>query len=530
MYKLIDSSSFFDAEDLQVTILSGPGIEQELTKAAADDRVKSYVMDNLKIQPGKMYLHINAMGAGEFYGPNRNGDYFPEETLKLYYKTFETSPAHVFRHHINKDPARAIGRVIFALYNERMHRIELVAEVDRGLGSDVESRIAAGDFPATSMACKTPYDVCSICGNKAHTRQEYCVHLRQHLGRVMPDGRRVMSINSAPLRFFDISIVVKPADITSSILQKVANEDGAVSSALLGEEEGLSYGEDRVKRASLAKVSELIKEIEGYVQGTDPNMENILAQIQDPDIEDVRRLESVPMDELFQTFGELGISPSLKFLAEIIAFRMGHGGPGIGVKVLKALHESKLTGLSIPEAEMNVDRQVSPLIKRVLSKYQDSGSLFPEFVEKRAYVTATGYAGMGPKIALTEAEIHREAARQMHLANPEMNLIQEVKAHPIATLLAIGGAALWAKAYINSIIERRLLQSQEQRLPTIVKMASLSAAHEMSSDDLKIAVPLKILSKTVSSAQSPSKGNAKLTVALKVLSAAHSQIAKGNPS
>src|SRR5438128_557773 len=182
MYKLIDSSSFFDAEDLQVTILSGPGIHEELTKAAADDRVKSYVMDNLKIQPGKMYLHINAMGAGEFYGPNRNGDYFPEEVLKLYYKTFETSPAHVFRHHINKDPARAIGRVIFALYNERMHRIELVAEVDRDLGSDVESRIAAGDFPATSMACKTPYDVCSICHNKAHTRQEYCVHLKQHLG------------------------------------------------------------------------------------------------------------------------------------------------------------------------------------------------------------------------------------------------------------------------------------------------------------------------------------------------------------
>jgi hypothetical protein len=530
MYKLIDSSSFFDAEDLQVTILSGPGIQEELTKAAADDRVKSYVMDNLKIQPGKMYLHINAMGAGEFYGPNRNGDYFPEETLKLYYKTFETSPAHVFRHHINKDPARAIGRVIFALYNERMHRVELVAEVDRGLGSDVESRIAAGDFPATSMACKTPYDVCSICHNKAHTRQEYCVHLKQHLGRVMPDGRRVMSINSAPLRFFDISIVVKPADITSSVLQKVANEDGAVSSALLGEEEGLSYGEDRVKKASLAKVSELIKEIEGYVQGTDKNMENILAQIQDPDIEDVRKLESVPMDELFQTFGELGISPSLKFLAEIIAFRMGHGGPGIGSKVLKALHESKLSGISIPDTEMNVDRKVSPLVSQVLSKYQDTSSLFPEFVEKRAYVTTTGYSGMGPKIPIREEDIRRDLDRQRHLANPERTLLQAAAENPISTLIAIGGAALWAKAYINSIIEKRLAQSQERSMPTIVKMASMSAAHEMSFEDRKATVPLKALSKAVSALQSPSKGNAKLTVALKVLSAAHSQIVKGNPS
>ena len=103
MYKLIDSSSFFDAEDLQVTILNDPGAVDGLVKVAADERVKSYVMDQLKISPGKMYLHINAMGAGEFYGPNRNGDYFPEETLKQYFKTFETSPAHVFRHHVNKD-------------------------------------------------------------------------------------------------------------------------------------------------------------------------------------------------------------------------------------------------------------------------------------------------------------------------------------------------------------------------------------------------------------------------------------------
>ncbi len=525
MYKLIDSSSFFDQEDLQVTILSGPGFTEGLTKAAADERVASYVMDNLKVQPGKMYLHINAMGAGEYYGPNRNGDYFPEETLKAYYKTFETSPAHVFRHHINKDPARAIGRVIFALYNERMHRVELIAEVDRNLGSDVEDRIAQGDFPATSMACKTPYDVCSICNNKAHTRQEYCVHLKQHLGRQMPDGRRVMSINSAPLKFFDISIVVKPADITSSILQKVANEDPVISSALLAEEEGLEFGDERIKSASIAKVSELIKEIEGYVQGADANMDNILDRIQDPDVSDVKMLDSVPLDELFQTFGELGISPSLKFLAEIIAHRLGHGYPGIGNIVLKTLQESTISGIKVPTVEMETEREINPMIKQALQRYQKGSSLFPEFIEKRSSTTV-GYSGMGPKIEATERDMRRDYNLQMAARESEKGLIDSISSKPtMSVLLTIGGAALWAKAYINSVIEKRL--EADRARPIIVKMASTSAGKEMSLDDLSKRVQMKALTKTVSAVNGP---NSKLAVALKVLAATHNQIANGSAS
>lgn len=526
MYKLIDSSSFFDQEDLQVTILSGPGFTEGLVKAAADERVKSYVVDNLKIQPGKMYLHINAMGAGEFYGPNRNGDYFPEETLKQYYKTFETSPAHVFRHHVNKDPARAIGKVIFALYNERMHRVELVAEVDRNLGSDVENRIAQGDFPATSMACKTPYDVCSICNNKAHTRQEYCVHLKQHLGRQMPDGKRVMAINSAPLRFFDISIVVKPADITSSILQKVANEDPVISSALLAEEEGLEYEGAREKSASIAKVSELIKEIEGYVQGTDTHMEGILSQIKDPDSDAIKRLESVPLEELFQTFGELGISPSLKFLAEIIAHRMGHGTPGIGAIVLNTLKESELSGIKVPSVEMESEREINPMVKQALSQFQGDSSLFPEFIEKRASIGSIGYAGLGPKIELNEQDIRRD--ERMRLSAQSGNPITDkIKDHPLSVLLTIGGAALWAKAYINHIIEKRLRESQSRIQPIIVKMASMSAGKEMSIDDISRSAKAKALNKAVSAIHGT---NTKLSVALKVLTTAHNTIVKGSTS
>lgn len=523
MYKLIDSSSFFSQEELQVTILNTPGSTDSLVKAAADDRVTSYVTDSLRPEPGKMYLHINAMGAGEFYGPNRNGDYFPEEVLKKYYKTFETSPAHVFRHHINKDPARAIGKVLLAIYNERMHRVELIAEVDRQLGSDVEERIAAGDFPATSMACKTPYDVCAVCGNKAHTRDEYCVHLKQHLGRILPDGKRVMAINEAPLRFFDISIVVKPADITSSILQKVANTDPAVSSALLAEEEGLSFDDHREKSAALGKVSELIKEIDGYVQGTDKSMEGILAQIKDPSLEAVQRLDAVPLEDLLRTFGELGISPSLKFLAEIIAYRMGKHSAGIGDRVVAALREAQLNNLPVPTVEMETEREVNPLIKRALAQFQEDSSLFPEFIEKRA--SDYGYAARGPRIAPTEQEI-RNDERSKIKAESETS-IQIPALSSLATLLSIGGAALWAKAYINSIIEKKLIEMNVKSRPAIVKMASTSAAKEVKEPRLP-TTELKAISKALSATGAPPAKT--IGFAVKTVSTLHDKILGSKPS
>ena len=245
-----------------------------LVKSAADSRISNFV-SNLIPEPDKVYLHILAMGAGEFYGSNRNADYFPENNLIDYHKTFETSPAHVFRNHINKNPEIALGKVICAVYNERMHRVELVVWIDKEKGYDVVQRLERGEFPATSMACKTPYDVCSICGNKAHTRQEYCEHLTGQLGRIYPDGRKVMAYNVAPLKFFDISIVIRPADVTSSVLQKVASKESVSGSAELAEVEGLTE-----KVAAHKKLSELVKEIEeGNVADYSDNLNEILAKV-----------------------------------------------------------------------------------------------------------------------------------------------------------------------------------------------------------------------------------------------------------
>lgn len=166
------------------------------------------------------YVLVIALGAGEYWGANRNGDYFPEAELVKTYKTFESG--HVFRLHENDDPSKAIGKVLKAFWNDKMKRVELVLAVDREKGKDILERLSRGEAVDVSMGCKVEYDICSICGNKAKSRAEYCEHLRYHMNQVLPDGRQVYAINPDPV-FFDISFVRKGADPTAKVLEKVAS-------------------------------------------------------------------------------------------------------------------------------------------------------------------------------------------------------------------------------------------------------------------------------------------------------------------
>jgi len=112
-------------------------------------------ISNLKGSPRKTYALVNALSAGEFFGSNRNGDYFPENALKEYHKTFEAL-AHIYRHHVNKDPQKSMGKVVFSFYNPAMRRVELVLEIDETKGSKLVEELGAGRLPAVSMGCRVP--------------------------------------------------------------------------------------------------------------------------------------------------------------------------------------------------------------------------------------------------------------------------------------------------------------------------------------------------------------------------------------
>jgi hypothetical protein len=211
---------------------------------ATGDELRKFIRTITKEdRKNAVYTLVNALGAGEYFGSNINSDYFPWDALAhegddYGYKTFLR--AHAFQHHANKDPARAFGVPVRSILNTHMKRVELIIRLDReqarAQGADgILSRVEKGEFPDVSMGCKVPFDVCSICGHRSKTRDDYCQHMRppEELrgiygpNKILPDGRKIYVINLTP-RFFDISFVFIGADKTAKVMAKLASRGSHV--------------------------------------------------------------------------------------------------------------------------------------------------------------------------------------------------------------------------------------------------------------------------------------------------------------
>lgn len=172
-------------------------------------------------QPGFAYLLDRALGADEYYGPNNNGDGFPEAMLIRDHATFEKH-AHVYRHH--KTFEEPTGNVLTSAWNDRLRTVDLILEVPLAKVAEDISRLGRGLALQTSMGCSVPFDQCSYCGNKATTRALYCGHLRQYMLRIL-NGKQVYAINPSGV-FKDISFVFIPAAPESAVIGKIASARG----------------------------------------------------------------------------------------------------------------------------------------------------------------------------------------------------------------------------------------------------------------------------------------------------------------
>jgi hypothetical protein len=230
----------------------------------------------LRPQKDSQYVLVNAMGAGEYYGSNINGDYFSEASLIHKPDDWSGNPvmdrivardwaygfptfyrAHPYAHHRNKDSKRAFGEVELAAWNPDMRRVELVTRVDREKcvqfgGQGTWDKLKSGAYPDVSMGTKVPFDTCSICldtelyrqacetfdpAKHKHpgmaalefhkqvskirglsiTRMDYCEHALKSMNRIFPDGRKAFVLNDWP-SFFDISFVFIGADKTAKTM------------------------------------------------------------------------------------------------------------------------------------------------------------------------------------------------------------------------------------------------------------------------------------------------------------------------
>ena len=217
---MISKRTTFKIESVEI-------LDNCMVKLASFDLPKDEAYD-----PDFLYIKVRAVSAGEFYGDNKNGDWFPAEELKRTYHTFLT--AHVFKNHENKDVANAIGDVLSAVWDDAMKCVVLILKVDRKIAPTVTRSIEKGYMTDVSMGCRVPYSICSICGNKARNPKEYCEHIRLYRRRIFPDGRKAYEININP-KFHDISIVLngaeKVAKITDIYDVNQAKKSKSVSSA-----------------------------------------------------------------------------------------------------------------------------------------------------------------------------------------------------------------------------------------------------------------------------------------------------------
>jgi hypothetical protein len=362
--------------------------------------IQKYI-EKAKPIEGLIQVLLTALGAYPYWPQNVNGDRFLEAALAhggddYGYKTFATN-ANYFTHHVNKDPALAKGKVLHSVWNDKGHRVELIIGIDPVLDPDAASEIDGGNPLAFSMGAKLPFDVCTVCGNKARTRAEYCEHLRYQMNQIDPEtGILVGALNPQP-KFFDISRVLIPADKTAYMWEKIASPASPLSklgSAFLAElppgkladtaylmkkaEEMNEIAREHkkaaaaVKKANVTKAAEIKKEIPAVGQDIfQARLRKILPfakhalDASSPDL-DFGQMKGYDFNQILMTLAALGILPKQDEAEELIRLFAPSANTGPTLKDFSP-ELAKLLLPMVPErsfARPHLVRRIVVLIKR----------------------------------------------------------------------------------------------------------------------------------------------------------------------
>lgn len=155
-------------------------------------------------------------------GANDNGDFFSEEELKKCYKSFIGKS--VFVDHQNENVEAARGIIVDAVWNDRGKFVELLKAVDKKAYPELARGIEMSYITDTSMGCRCGSSICSICGNKAVTEDDFCDHILYYKGSTY-NGLPVFEDNR-DVEFFEDSFVTQGADPQAKILERVASRGG----------------------------------------------------------------------------------------------------------------------------------------------------------------------------------------------------------------------------------------------------------------------------------------------------------------
>lgn len=126
------------------------------------------------------YIRNWAVSSFEKWGLNGNADGFRHAVLKQDHPTFDG--AWVCLNHKADSSRDSIGKVMAPVYTDDQY-VETILAVDRKLAEKrhpfLEKDIREGRINETSMGCVAQYSICSICGHKTASEDDYCEHLRE---------------------------------------------------------------------------------------------------------------------------------------------------------------------------------------------------------------------------------------------------------------------------------------------------------------------------------------------------------------
>ena len=422
--------------------------------------------------PGHTFIHAISMGCQEAYGANRNGDGFNEKSAKFelpepkkgghkvitldgglgqFHHTFAKYAA-VYKDHVNKNPKKASGHIEAEAYNPEMRRGELLLKVKDDLWAPELEKLARGEDIPFSMSCKVPYDICSICGNRAPSRKEYCDHLLNEMSQVKEAGHQVFAINDRPL-FFDFSGVFRPADRIAYGLQKVASTgempEEFLPSTQIAELWGVSAPRSvlldssprhvREKLAAIERMAAMEKQIEATGRAVSPEVDAGIAEGNVPD-EAIDTMRSVDWNSLMGALSNANVClPVRDFFRLVLGNKFDSAAgemdsvqsllPGIFSR-MSGDEEEDVTGMRTYDPATSL---VPKSVRDVIDSLKPGMSLDSEPVKRRIQLMII--RGGSP-----DGTAMRKLSHDLTPSNPATYLAKQYAAYQLAFVRAAEGA------------------------------------------------------------------------------------------
>lgn len=212
---------------------------------------------------------------------NQNGDAFPEEELlsdveivdengdPKTVKSYQTFVGRgLFVNHASDDAEKIRGIVLDARWDPGTKGVDILVACDKIGYPELARQIEAGYSNDVSMGTQVQYSLCSECGNKAVTEDDYCEHVKGSKGLQRAGANKVYEINNG-LNFIEISVVSNGADPKAKIrsivamLQDRVNEREASLKACINQIEAEKIRDElRTVKAELNALTEVLEKEE----------------------------------------------------------------------------------------------------------------------------------------------------------------------------------------------------------------------------------------------------------------------------